>query len=175
MLTKFGGHLSMCSWVTLRTEGHTHIDKHTHTMITIPALHLYRGAQVITANISVAKKNTNACHLHRDSYLQQFSGSILGLVLLWKLNTEVLEYTLEVDCKQITARCLENRQTNNNDNFSHNLHRGGSRILIWQGHWQRGTAKTQKPEECYITRLKNHLRTEKNKSIQTDIVWQYYN
>jgi len=66
--------------------------------------------------------------------------------------------------------------------------RGGSKILVWEGHWQgvwrrkspsgvQGQspggglgAKPQKPEEFYVIRLKKHLRREKNESLQIDIV-----
>jgi len=55
---------------------------------------------------------------------------------------------------------------------------GGSRILVWEGHWQEvsgtevppagsramprsRTGGKAKPEECYVMRLKKHLRREK--------------
>ena len=63
---------------------------------------------------------------------------------------------------------------------------GGSRILVWEGHWQgvwgtevpqwglwsepREGSGGQKAEECYLIRLKKHLCGEKNKSIELDIV-----
>ena len=75
-------------------------------------------------------------------------------------------------------------------------YRDGSRILVWEGDWQEvwwtefpqrcpgaepRCGLEAKPREarrlCYVMRLKNHLRREKNKSIQTDVVdlWQYHN
>jgi len=69
-----------------------------------------------------------------------------------------------------------------------NRYRSGSRILVWKGQWQGvGWRKSgvqgqspggslgpspQKLEECYVMRLKKQLMVRKNKSIQTEIVWQ---
>jgi len=64
--------------------------------------------------------------------------------------------------------------------LEHNKHllRGGSRILIWgalAGVWGTEAVRSTKNVTSWGWKNQCRLPREKNKSIQTDIVWQYHN